>query len=148
MGQIEFSRSYIDESTTSNDSIDCLRITHVPTVDRKSCCSVLCWCQWWRQRLNRIIIVLLFIQIKKHSLDTCQGDSGGPLMMFTSANRWMLVGITSFGIDCATANYSGVYTRVAYFQDWIESTMTSKSTFIQQIPWLTGSVIFSICNIF
>ncbi|CAF1007062.1 unnamed protein product [Adineta steineri] len=57
--------------------------------------------------------------------DTCQGDSGGPLMIFNSDNQWVLVGLTSIGIGCAEAEYSGVYTRVAAFQDWINSTMNS-----------------------
>ena len=55
--------------------------------------------------------------------DTCQGDSGGPLMMFISSNQWILVGITSGGIGCARATSSGLYTRVASFQDWITTTM-------------------------
>ncbi|CAF4505772.1 unnamed protein product, partial [Rotaria sp. Silwood2] len=54
--------------------------------------------------------------------DTCQGDSGGPLMMFTTSNQWVLVGVTSYGIGCARAAYAGVYTRVAYYQDWIRIT--------------------------
>jgi len=54
-------------------------------------------------------------------LDTCQGDSGGPLMMFSSNNQWVLVGVTSNGIGCAEAAYSGVYTRVAAFQSWINT---------------------------
>ncbi|CAF3101369.1 unnamed protein product, partial [Rotaria sp. Silwood2] len=55
-------------------------------------------------------------------LDTCQGDSGGPLMMFTTSSQWELVGVTSYGIGCARAAYAGVYTRVAYYQDWIRIT--------------------------
>jgi len=57
-------------------------------------------------------------------IDTCQGDSGGPLMLFNSSNQWILIGLTSNGIGCAEANYSGVYTRVAAFQDWIATTMS------------------------
>ncbi|CAF4010081.1 unnamed protein product [Rotaria sordida] len=53
--------------------------------------------------------------------DACQGDSGGPLMMFTSSNQWVLVGLTSSGIGCARARYSGIYTRVAVYKDWIQS---------------------------
>ncbi|CAF4679131.1 unnamed protein product [Rotaria sp. Silwood1] len=53
--------------------------------------------------------------------DTCQGDSGGPLMMFNGNNQWVLVGVTSSGIGCARAAYSGMYTRVAAYQEWIQS---------------------------
>jgi secreted trypsin-like serine protease len=54
-------------------------------------------------------------------VDACQGDSGGPLMMFTSSKQWVLVGLTSNGMGCAEANYMGIYTRVAAFQNWIRS---------------------------
>ena len=62
--------------------------------------------------------------------DTCQGDSGGPLMMFTSSNQWVLIGLTSNGIGCAEALYSGVYTRVAAFQDWINGYTNGSSTVV------------------
>ena len=52
---------------------------------------------------------------------TCQGDTGGPLMMFGSSRQWMLVGLISSGIGCARAEYSGIYTRVAAFEEWIKS---------------------------
>ncbi|CAF3748788.1 unnamed protein product [Rotaria sp. Silwood1] len=60
--------------------------------------------------------------------DTCQGDSGGPIMMFTTSNQWVLVGVTSYGIGCARASYAGVYTRVAYYQDWIRITTSGAYT--------------------
>ncbi len=46
-------------------------------------------------------------------------------MMFNSSNQWVLIGVTSNGIGCAEANYSGMYTRVAAFQDWINQTITA-----------------------
>lgn len=55
------------------------------------------------------------------STDACQGDSGGPLMMFTLSNQWVLVGLVSNGIGCARPNYMGVYTRVAFYTEWIRT---------------------------
>jgi len=66
-------------------------------------------------------------------IDTCQGDSGGPLMMFSSTSQWILIGLTSSGIGCASASYSGLYTRVAAFQSWISATMNGTSTSSHQV---------------
>ncbi|XP_050310294.1 trypsin 3A1-like [Anthonomus grandis grandis] len=52
--------------------------------------------------------------------DTCLGDSGGPLVV----NR-LLIGITSWGGDrCAQSGYPGVFTKVAYFRDYIDDVLT------------------------
>lgn len=51
-------------------------------------------------------------------MDTCAGDSGGPIFTYESGLS-TLVGVTSFGISCATSLPS-VYTRIASFVDWIE----------------------------
>ncbi len=77
-------------------------------------------------------------------LDTCQGDSGGPLMMFSSNNQWVLVGATSNGIGCAEAAYSGVYTRIAAFEGWINSTMSSASRHTKS----NTRLLFLFCTIF
>lgn len=42
-------------------------------------------------------------------------------MMFTPSNQWVLVGVTSYGQGCARAEYSGIYTRVAVYESWINS---------------------------
>ncbi|GBP00005.1 Trypsin CFT-1 [Eumeta japonica] len=47
--------------------------------------------------------------------DACQGDSGGPLLHQGD----IVVGITSWGHECAHATYPGVNARVANYANWI-----------------------------
>ncbi|XP_031632777.1 uncharacterized protein LOC116346717 [Contarinia nasturtii] len=56
--------------------------------------------------------------------DSCQGDSGGPLQYFPNSNTTTatVVGIVSFGFGCGT-ELPGIYTRIAYYVDWIESVV-------------------------
>ena len=59
--------------------------------------------------------------------DSCQGDSGGPLYYRPSSigrtAHPVLVGVVSWGRGCGNTDLFGVYTRVAYYLDWIESTV-------------------------
>uniref|UniRef100_A0A182N745 Peptidase S1 domain-containing protein n=1 Tax=Anopheles dirus TaxID=7168 RepID=A0A182N745_9DIPT len=58
--------------------------------------------------------------------DTCEGDSGGPLQLAVQPTstigrscRYFVVGITSHGGVCGSANRPGLYTRVSYYIGWI-----------------------------
>lgn len=55
--------------------------------------------------------------------DACAGDSGGPLTETLDSGRRQ-VGIVSWGTGCALRAYPGVYTRIAAFACWIETTIT------------------------
>nr|KAG5709270.1 hypothetical protein BaRGS_018022 [Batillaria attramentaria] len=57
--------------------------------------------------------------------DSCQGDSGGPFMC-TCNGVLKQVGIVSYGIGCARAEFPGVYARVSYFNDWIKNNRWSR----------------------
>ncbi|CAL8312844.1 unnamed protein product [Merluccius merluccius] len=52
----------------------------------------------------------------------CQGDSGGPLSCFTDG-EWRVHGVVSYGPagECNQYRKPTVFTRVASFQDWINS---------------------------
>ncbi|XP_022832269.1 serine protease snake-like [Spodoptera litura] len=57
--------------------------------------------------------------------DTCQGDSGSPLQVVSTDNSCIfhVVGVTSFGRNCADKGRPAVYTRIASYVDWIESVV-------------------------
>lgn len=58
--------------------------------------------------------------------DTCQGDSGGPLVCQVNGTH-TIMGITSWGLGCASRDSPGVYTKVGEFTDWILQTIRSNS---------------------
>ncbi|KAF7781496.1 hypothetical protein PRUB_b0733 [Pseudoalteromonas rubra] len=50
--------------------------------------------------------------------DSCQGDSGGPLIV-NRDNRWIQVGVVSWGDGCAYEFKPGVYADVAVLNEWV-----------------------------
>ena len=56
--------------------------------------------------------------------DTCQGDSGGPLFCQTgNGNSWYVAGVISHGKGCALPNSPSFYTRVSFYQNWINGVI-------------------------
>jgi len=46
-------------------------------------------------------------------VDTCNGDSGGPLLVSDGLGSWLLVGVVSWGYECASFRTYGAYAEVA-----------------------------------
>ncbi len=52
------------------------------------------------------------------AIDSCQGDSGGPLIAIDNGTP-VLVGVVSWGDNCALKGKPGVYARVSSYTGWI-----------------------------
>ncbi|XP_015742321.1 transmembrane protease serine 12 isoform X2 [Coturnix japonica] len=62
-------------------------------------------------------------------VDSCQGDSGGPLAChYPPANKFYVIGVTSFGLGCGHPNFPGIYVRLAPYRRWIKSQLLLIST--------------------
>ncbi|XP_065204628.1 venom protease-like isoform X2 [Planococcus citri] len=88
----------------------------VDMVDQKTCIS-----KFKLSPLKSLLIDDRVLCAGRRYVDSCQGDSGGPLVLSVSASYY-LIGIVSYGIGCASPFYPGIYTKVAYFLDWIKYT--------------------------
>jgi trypsin len=63
---------------------------------------------------NGITVNMICAGVPEGGKDACQGDSGGPLVA-----GGKLVGIVSWGLSCALANYPGVYSNVANLRQFV-----------------------------
>ena len=103
---------------------DELRAVHVPIWNHETCMAVYpgqttqdMFCAGYETggrdacQVNPLIIKIFAMIL----ISICiQGDSGGPLVCGTT-----LTGIVSWGKECAVMGKPGVYTKVAYYLDWI-----------------------------
>jgi len=69
----------------------------------------------------------------KDGQDSCDGDSGGPLILLgVSPKDDIQVGIVSFGVECADADYPGVYAEISYLRPWIDSIVCTHSGYASE----------------
>ncbi|CAF0774444.1 unnamed protein product [Adineta ricciae] len=62
--------------------------------------------------------------------DLCQGDIGSGLFdkQKYDVDRWILVGIVSYGCEFAHEGYPGAYVRISAYYDWIRKTVEKMNT--------------------
>lgn len=110
----------------AQESKEKLRAAYVPSVNQKECEAAY-------SSFGGITDRMICAGFKKGQVDACQGllklsifsttslinnfpgDSGGPMR---AENK--LVGVVSWGYQCALPNYPGVYSRVASVRDWVQ----------------------------
>ncbi|XP_037794734.1 transmembrane protease serine 9-like isoform X2 [Penaeus monodon] len=66
--------------------------------------------------------------LKEGGKDACQGDSGGPMVVDDGSGSYLLAGLVSWGMGCATPDRPGVYTNVANYVDWISEVIAGSET--------------------
>merc|ERR1712038_653771 len=53
--------------------------------------------------------------------DACDGDGGAPLVCQSKDNRWNVVGLVTWGVDCARRGVPGIYANIYNMLDFIMS---------------------------
>jgi hypothetical protein len=67
---------------------------------------------------------------EKGGADACYGDSGGPMVYFDSqTNKYIQVGLVSWGEGCGQPNKPGVYTNLSFYFNWIQQVVCQESIF-------------------
>jgi len=67
---------------------------------------------------SQILDNMLCANVEGGGKDSCQGDSGGPLVAM-NPELYELIGVVSFGVGCALADYPGVYARMSKQLEWV-----------------------------
>ncbi|XP_059173548.1 uncharacterized protein LOC131954062 [Physella acuta] len=85
-----------------------------------------CSARWgWKRILNSHVCV------GNGDRGACNGDSGGPLVCRRNGYHY-LAGVTSWGVSgCQTTGYPSVFTRVAYYTEWIHDMIQRHSNATQ-----------------
>ena len=86
----------------------------VPIVPQSQC----------KQAYSSIHDSMICAGLSEGGKDSCQGDSGGPLVCEFNG-RFFLEGVVSWGHGCAAPGKYGVYARVRYLRQWIDSTISN-----------------------
>jgi secreted trypsin-like serine protease len=72
--------------------------------------------------------------------DSCFGDSGGPLVGWNNG-EFKLLGLVSWGVECGSSRYPGVYAKVSSVNDWILENIIPLSNFEKIVKDLKVNLI-------
>ncbi|KAJ2948068.1 hypothetical protein O0L34_g9865 [Tuta absoluta] len=102
--------SSIGWDTTPDGATSQLRHVEILTVNQETC--------GLRYKELGITVTDNMVCSGWHNFDRCQGTSGDPL-----THKGVIVGICSWGLQCALSGYPGISTRVSKYTDWIASNV-------------------------
>lgn len=103
--------------TAQGNSADLLQQAELPIVPIEACRTL------YHRYGVEISPDMLCAGSATERIDACVGDSGGPLLVWDAAAKlWQQIGVISWGAGCAKPGIFGVYTRVASFTTWIQTT--------------------------
>ena len=103
-------------TVSGGGSQNTLRQARVPMVTQQTCANAY-------SAISRVTIGDTKLCAGDGTRDTCNGDSGGALLSNNIGGNYAVVGVTSFGVDCAREDFPGVYTRVDQYLEWIRQNM-------------------------
>ena len=103
---------------TSTPSSNILRAVNITIFDSSKCASYSAGAEKYRFHAERHICAGS-LDGKK---DACVGDSGGPLVAYID-HKPVILGIVSFGDECAKPGVPGLYTKVSHYLSWIHQTI-------------------------
>lgn len=98
------------ETVLDGNYSDMLRYVQVPILDSNDCQN--------SYKYEVVTPNMVCAGVKQGGKDMCRGDSGGPLIY-----KDKQIGIVSWGYECGSPSYPGVYTSVPSVKDWIYKTV-------------------------
>ncbi|MCU7836467.1 MAG: serine protease [gamma proteobacterium symbiont of Taylorina sp.] len=109
--------------TTQRYQNTLLRQAQLPIADFQDCSDN------YKEYGIDITLNMICAGFEQGGIDACTGDSGGPLVIHHEGGAgWKQIGIVSFGIGCAEADFFGVYTRVSRYNNFIQSHVCKDSS--------------------
>ncbi|XP_011502269.1 PREDICTED: trypsin-1-like, partial [Ceratosolen solmsi marchali] len=101
-------------TSESSRPSNALKATNIQIISREVCSRI-----YTRPPIGPITLGEICAGNLHGGTDACQGDSGGPLVV-----NGRQVGIISMGYGCARPNKPGVYTNIAYYNQWITEQLS------------------------
>ncbi|KAL7393553.1 hypothetical protein ABVT39_012741 [Epinephelus coioides] len=112
----------ITETDTRRILTNKLKYVQVPVVEQATCSNSVALLKRNRDNVPDLTNNMFCAGVPEGKKDSCQGDSGGPYALRHDGRFWA-AGIVSWGVDCGKQGTYGVYTRVANYVGWINTTM-------------------------